>query len=306
MKSQCIVLAFCLLFLSFPVQAQDSTTANTAYQVLQFQNEGTARLGSGLAQIRIPKGFKYLDPKQSHYVLETLWQNPPSPTMGMLFPDYANDTFPATWAIEISYSDEGHVDDEDAADIDYEDLLEQMQEEAEDGNEARKEAGYQTISLLGWASTPFYDAKNKKLHWAKRLRFGTDSTETLNYNIRVLGKAGVLVVNAIGSPEDLPEIKQELDGILTAVDFTEGNAYADYKEGVDKKASYGIAGLIAGGILMKTGLLAKIGIFLLKFSKLIIVGLVAGASALWKWITGKKKNSGNNSAPQIGSEDPLA
>ena len=45
---------------------------------------------------------------------------------------------------------------------------------------------------------------------------------------------------------------------------------------------------------------------LLKFSKLIIVGLIAGASALWKWITGKKKDSGNDSTPQIGSEDPLA
>jgi uncharacterized membrane-anchored protein len=303
MKSQSILLAFYLLFFSFSLKAQDSTLS---FQVLRFQKEGTARLGSGLAQIRIPKGFKYLDPKQSHYVLETLWENPPSPTMGMLFPEYANDTFPATWAIEISYSDEGHVDDEDAADIDYDDLLEQMKDEAEEGNEARKQAGYQSISLLGWASTPFYDAKNKKLHWAKRIRFGTDSAETLNYNIRILGKAGVLVVNAIGSPEDLPEIKQELDGILTAIDFTEGNAYADYKEGVDKKASYGIAGLIAGGILMKTGLLAKIGIFLLKFSKLIIVGLIAGASALWKWITGKKKDSANDSTPQIGSEDPLA
>jgi uncharacterized membrane-anchored protein len=49
--------------------------------------------------------------------------------------------------------------------------------------------------------------------------------------------------------------------------FTTGNTYGEFNSSVDKVAAYGIAGLIAGGILAKTGLFAKIGILLLKFIK---------------------------------------
>ena len=47
---------------------------------------------------------------------------------------------------------------------------------------------------------------------------------------------------------------------------------------IDKVAEYGIGGLIVGGILAKTGMLAKIGIFLVKGWKIIaiaVVGLIA-------------------------------
>jgi uncharacterized membrane-anchored protein len=291
------IFPFLFLFLFSAVGfAQDSSSTQTL-RILSYQKSGTARLGTGLAEIKIPAGYKFLDAEQSNYVLTTLWGNPPSETFGMLFPDYASDTIPTTWAIEMSYSDEGHIDDGDAEDIDYDELLTGLQEGAAEETEQRKKEGYATYKLLGWASKPYYDSKNKKLHWAKRLKFDTDSSETLNYNIRILGKEGVLVLNAIGSPSDLDEINKDLPGILPSVNFVSGNTYADYKEGVDKKASYGIAGLIAGGILMKTGLLAKLGIFFAKFAKLIIVGLIAAFGGLWKWFKGR------NSSPEASVED---
>jgi uncharacterized membrane-anchored protein len=287
MTQNLLRLSFLFIF-SSTVFLFDSLGQSDSVKVLQFQKSGIAKLGTGLAEFSIPAGFKFLDPAQSAYVLQDLWGNPPSPTYGMIFPEYANDTFPTTWAIEISYSDEGHVDDGDASEIDYNDLLEQLKESAKEEGEARKSEGYPAYELLGWASPPFYDATNKKLHWAKLLKFDGDTTQTLNYNIRVLGRTGVLVLNAIGSPADLNEINQSLDGILKGVNFTKGNTYADYQEGIDKKASYGIAGLIAGGILAKTGILAKLGIFFAKFAKLIFIGIAAAAGGLWKWITGKK------------------
>jgi uncharacterized membrane-anchored protein len=211
----------------------------------------------------------------------------------MLFPEYANDTFPTSWAIEISYSDEGHIDDEDATDTVYDELLESLKESAKEETEIRKKEGYPTYALLGWASPPFYDAANKKLHWAKLLKFDSDSGQTLNYNIRILGRTGVLVLNAIGTPADLNEINQSLQPILKGVNFSKGNTYADYKEGIDKKASYGIAGLIAGGVLAKTGLLAKLGLFFVKFAKLIFLALAGAIGGLWKWFFGKKKEKEN-------------
>jgi uncharacterized membrane-anchored protein len=220
---------FALLVSSFFSIAQVDTvfsslpdTTKAKFDSLIFKT-GKVMLKDGLAELTVPTGFKYLDSEQSSYVLTQLWGNPESETMGMLFPEYANNYYPSTWAIEFSYDDEGHVKDDDAKDIKYDELLKTMQEETKASNEARVKEGYEAVELLGWASPPFYDKAAKKLHWAKRLKFGETDEETLNYNIRVLGRKGVLVLNAIGGMDDLTAIKSNINPILAAVEFTKGN-----------------------------------------------------------------------------------
>jgi hypothetical protein len=53
------------------------------------------------------------------------------------------------------------------------------------------------VHLIGWGALPYYEKNQHTLHWAKLLRFGDGLSETLNYNVRVLGRKGVLVFNAI-------------------------------------------------------------------------------------------------------------
>lgn len=239
---------------------------------------GKVLIQDGLAEINIPEGYKFLNAKQSKYVMSDLWGNPPSEVLGMLFPKDIHpisDNF--TYAVEITYSDEGYIDDEDAKDINYDDLLSEMKGDAETGNKERKKLGYPTIDLVGWASKPFYDQSNKKLHWAKELNFEGDSINTLNYNIRVLGKTGFLNLNAIGNMDVLPIFKNDVNEILNSVSFTDGNTYADFNPDVDKVAAYGIGGLIAGKLLAKAGFFALI----LKFWKVIAIA-VAGAFSLFK------------------------
>ena len=170
--------------------------------------------------------------------------------------------------------------DEDAAEIDYDGLLKEMQADTRDGNAARVEAGYDAVELLGWALPPRYDAANKKLHWAKLLRFGDATEPTLNYNARVLGRRGVLVMNVIGSAAQLPEIQAALGPIMAAVDFTTGHRYRDFDPGVDDMAAYGIGGLVAGKVLAKVGLFA----FILKGWKLILVAAIAAWTALKRFV----------------------
>jgi len=301
-----ILFLLTLLALSFlHVQGEEDSSAvvsddssviqlndSLSLQMLNYDTTGSVDLGSGLATFAIPVGFKYLNPAQSSYVLADLWGNPPSETNGMIFPADASPIYPATWAIEILYEEDGHVKDDDAKDIDYDDLLEEMQEQVKEINPQRKEAGYSTVELLGWASPPYYDEHTKKLHWAKRLQFENDSTETLNYNIRVLGRKGVLVLNAIGGMDQLYEIKTNIDAILASVNFTEGNRYEDFDESNDKIAAYGVGGLIAGGILAKTGLFAKIGLLFAKFAKVFIIGGIAAGGAIIRLFSGRKKDEG--------------
>jgi len=248
----------------------DSTISSMEY------DSGQVVLEKNLATIKVPRGFGYLKAADAQFILEKVWNNPIDvDVLGMLLPLNTDFYSSDSWAIIYTYAEDGHVNDDDAADIKYDELLEQMQKDVLEGNAERKEDGYPPMELIGWAKSPFYDKTNHKLHWAKELKFGDDSSHTLNYNIRMLGRKGVLVMNVIAGIEQLKLVEQNMPVILASTNFINGQRYEDFDEGLDKVAEYGIGGLIAGGILLKTGLLAKIGIFLLKGWKLITLGVVS-------------------------------
>ena len=188
-----------------------------------------------------------------------------------------------------------HTDD-DASKINYDDLLKQMQAGVAEENKTRKEKGYPTVDLVGWAAQPHYDSATHKLYWAKKLKFEGEDGDTLNYSIRMLGRKGVLELNAIASVDQLSEIDAQTPQILGMVDFKEGNRYADFDPKVDKVATYGIAALVAGGALAaaaKFGLLKGLWIFILAAKKFIIIGAVAVAAYFKKFF--KRDGSSPNS-----------
>lgn len=228
------------------------------------------------ATLNVPEDFYYLGPEDAEKVLVDVWGNPPGQdTLGMLFPADMTPFDAEAWAVTIEYEEDGYVSDEDAADIDYGDLLEQMQADARTASEQRVAQGYESIELVGWAAKPYYDAGTHKLHWAKEIKFGTAPDNTLNYNIRVLGRRGVLVLNFIAGVSQLPMIEQKLDTVLAMADFNQGSRYSDFNPGVDKVAAYGLGALVAGKVVAKTGLLAAALVFLKKFGVLIVVGIGA-------------------------------
>jgi len=264
------------------IQMIDSIDNSFNYQY------GEVVLEEGLATITVPEGYKFLDAEQSQYVLTDLWGNPPSESMGMLFPENMSPLSDSlTFAVEVVYSEEGYIDDEDAKELDYEELLATMQEDTEAINPERIEQGYEAVELVGWASAPFYDDATKKLHWAKELKFGDAPINTLNYNIRILGREGYINMNAIGDVDVLPVFNQDIDRILASVEFTEGNRYEDFNPDVDKIAAYGIGGLIAGKTLAKVGFFAMLA----KFWKVIALAVAGGFGLLRNVLFGSKKES---------------
>lgn len=244
--------------------------------------------GTDYATLIVPDGYKYLDAEQTEYVLTELWGNPSSGLgMGMLFPeDMSPVSQDLTFGVEIDYADEGYIEDDEAANLDYDDLLSEMQSDAAEINQARIEQGYEPVELVGWAAPPFYDAASKKLHWAKELKFGEDEVNTLNYNIRILGRQGYINLNAIGDIDVLPVFEQDVDAILASVDFVEGQTYADFNPDVDRVAAYGIGGLIAGKVLAKAGFFA----LLAKFWKLILLGIAGAFMAIKRMLFGGSDN----------------
>ncbi|QHG65888.1 DUF2167 domain-containing protein [Pseudomonas putida] len=254
---------------------QPHLTAEQWLATLKPQH-GNITLPSGIASLQLNNEFYYLSPDDTERLLTEGWGNPPGfKTLGMIIPNAVNPLADNGWGVIISYKNDGHISDDDAAKIDYADLLEQMKAEDEEDNKQRREEGYAGLTLLGWAEPPSYDQATHKMYWARELKAEDADQTTLNYSIRVLGREGVLELNAVAAMADLQTIKQETPKILAFTNFTDGNRYADYDAKTDKLAPYGLAALVAGGIAAKAGLFAKIGVALLAFKKFIVLGLVA-------------------------------
>ena len=90
-------------------------------------------------------------------------------------------------------------------------------------------------------------------------------------NVRILGRKGVLVLNAIATIPDLAFVQNDIPKVLDIVQFSDGHKYSDFDAAIDDVAAWTIGGLVAGKILAKVGFFAVI----LKFWKIIIVAIIA-------------------------------
>ncbi len=250
---------------------------------------GTIKIGNGIGVINVPPGFKYLDSIQAEKVLTDVWGNPKgtSKTLGFILPENQGILSDGSYVFNIEYEGIGYVKDDDADDIDYDELLETMKKEAKEESPQREKEGYPAIEMVGWASKPYYDKDRHILHWAKELKFGTDSINTLNYNVRVLGRKGVLILNAIATMKELPPVKASIPQVLNSVAFSDGYKYTEFDSSIDNVAAWTLGGLVAGKVLAKVGFFA----LLLKFWKLIAVGVVAAFSAVKKFLGFRKAKS---------------
>jgi len=247
---------------------------------LKWQSNSVA-LEGGSVNLNISKKFKFLNAEQSHFVIHDIWGNPPrEDVIGMIFPVNAGPFTDSSFAFIITYEQMGFVKDDDAEKIDYDDMMKEIKKAEPEVNQKRIQQGYPAIHFIGWAQKPYYDKTNKVLHWAKEMKFGDEPTNTLNYEVRVLGRKGVLSLTAISTMNELPLVNENIDEVLKMPEFTSGNSYKDFNPGTDKVAEYTIGALVAGGVLAKTGLLALIGKFFIVAWKFILLGI----AALWGFI----------------------
>lgn len=281
-----------LLLLPFPLHAEAPSPATDEQAQAAIEKflaslhfkDGKIDLPGGIATLNLPSSFRYLDPQDTEGVLTEAWGNPPgNSSLGMIVPTNTSLLSAEGWGVIITYDEDGHVKDDDADSIDYKELLEDMQKATQEANEERKKQGYDTLTLVGWAESPHYDKDTHKLYWAKELASEHATQHSLNYNIRVLGRQGVLVLNGVAGMSQIGQIRQEMQKVIAFTEFTSGNTYTDFNSSTDKTAAYGIAALVAGGAAAKMGLFAKLLALLLAFKKFVILGAIALAAGIKKF-----------------------
>jgi len=206
----------------------------------------------------------------------------------------------APWFVVIRYEDEGYIKDDEKLDAD--EILDAMKESQEQANEERVKRGFKALRIGGWTEAPHYDQAQHHLVWA--LNASTDDGTSVNYNTRVLGRRGFVSLNLVADPENLEASKPHVVKLLKNTAFKQGARYADFQEGTDKVAEYGLAGIVLGGAglgaakLAKVGLLAKAGKFLFAIliagKKFIIIAVIGLAVLLKKLFGGKGSSSDSN------------
>jgi len=265
-------------------QAEYLAWAQQLWESLDRQ-QGEIKLANGVATLYVPEDFYYLSPADAERVLVDVWGNLPGSgkdSLGLLSPAEITPFDKRSWAVTIEYDEDGYVSDEDADDIDYTELLDQMKEGTAEASAERVQQGYEPIELVGWASPPYYDKAAHKLHWAKEIRFGEQAENTLNYNIRVLGRKGVLILNFIAGMSQKEIIDSKLDTVLSMAEFDQGSRYEDFDPDIDTVAAYGLGALVAGKVAVKTGLLAAALLFLKKFGVIVVAGVAGVFGKIFK------------------------
>ncbi len=283
-------------------QTMESTaeefTAKLSYQ------QGKVHLPNGLVTLTIPTDFRYLDAEQAKRVLVKAWGNRPEAAqgvLGMIFPADLSPLDENGWGVAITYEEDGYVSDEGAEKINYDKLLQEMQERTREASKERVQQGYAPIEFVGWAEPPHYDRLTHKLYWAKELKFGNATSHTLNYNLRVLGRQGVLVLNAVATMDQLSLIKSAMPKVLPIIEFNEGHRYTDYLPGKDKAAGYGVAALVGGSAVVaaKAGLFKWLVVGLLASKKVVLISLVALGGLIKSFFSSRKVQSRSTSHTDV-------
>ena len=241
---------------------------------------GAVRLPSAHCVLNVPDGFVFLDSQSTKHLLVDYWDNPQEKLEGVLGTMVRADAgifHNVETAYVVSYDNCGYVSDEDAASIDYDALLKEMQNGVKEENK-NNPAG-QKWELLGWGWQPTYDSQKKVLAWSKHYRVDGEN-EVINYDVRVLGKAGFVVITAVASPEAKSQLMADNAAVINSITYDSGYKYSDFNPDTDHVAEWTIGGLIAGKVLAKAGIWAVLA----KFSKIIIIAIIGFFVAIRKKI----------------------
>ena len=287
MKSARLIAGLLGIAFAFAGVAYAADAGNDAEAIVRSLHPltGKVSIAKGIAEANLGENFRYLDQKDAATYLTKVLGNPPSAVEGidgMIIPTTQGEN----WFAVVSYSADGHVSDSDAATINYDDLLKQIQAGAVESSKQRRALGFKGLEIVGWAQKPYYDPATKKLYWAKSIRFDNEQGLTLNYDVRILGREGFVNINIVDDVQELAKINAQMPAILGMVEFTKTNTYTEYVQSTDRTAAYGIAGLIAGGVLAKVGFFKGLMVLLAASWKVIGVFLVAAAAGVSRFVKG--------------------
>ncbi|RZF64857.1 DUF2167 domain-containing protein [Sphingomonas populi] len=264
------------------VQAQRIPPELVTFEKGLHKQTGDVAIPAAHAQLHLGDRYYFVPADEAKTILTKVWGNPPQSAdgvLGIVF-EKGRTIFDNVWGAVVTYEDTGYVSDANAKSEDYNQVLESIRKGESEENTKRKQGGFPQLHLVGWAQPPAYDPASHALIWARDIRFSDSATDALNYDVRLLGRRGVLSLNMLSSMDHLSDVRAAAADFGKAAAFDRGSAYADFDKTIDKSAGYGLAGLVAAGagvvVAKKLGLLA----IALGFGKYLLAALAVGVAGM--------------------------
>ena len=281
------------------VPVDPKTEADAAFKAAEAaMTKGPADIKlADQAVLKIPEGHTFIPPVEAGRLLKVMGNRPGEGLLGLVMSMGKEEWFVVARNIKA-----GYIKDDDAKDWKADELLGSIKEGTEASNTERRSRGIREIDIIGWVQPPTYDAAAHRLVWSlssKEKGVQDTSDAGINYNTYALGRDGYISLNLVTSLKSIERDKPVAHGLLAALDFNEGKRYSDFNSSTDKVAEYGLAALVAGVAAKKLGLLAMIGVFLLKFWKIGLLAVV-GFGALAAKFFGRKKTADSGQPPPTG------
>lgn len=233
-----------------------------------------------LAEVKIPQGWTYTDADGTRTMLRAMGNLTGTTEAGSVFPGSDR------WFAVFEFDACGYVKDDEKSNLDADEIFETRLTANKEGNTVRKSRGLPALELVGWHTKPHYDETTHNLEWCLRLKAEGSQEEDLNYEVRLLGRTGVMNVTLVCGPSELDAALPEFRQLLADYSFSSGKDYGSWRSG-DKVAEYGLGALAAGGavaLAAKTGILGKLW-------KFIALGLAGVVTWLKRLFGGKGKTS---------------
>jgi uncharacterized membrane-anchored protein len=241
-------------------------------------------------RMALPAGYQFVPLAEAQRLMRAFGNRTGADFLGLVLPAGDSDG----WIAIVDFVKAGYVKDDDARNWKSDELLQQLKDGTEQANEDRRQRGFPEIEVAGWVEPPAYEEGTHRLVWSALARTkGAPATEgaSVNYNTYALGREGFYKLNLITGHDTIAADKQHAWKLLGALAYNDGKRYEDFNAATDHVAEYGLAALIAGVAAKKLGLLAVIGVALLKFWKLAALGFF-GVAALVGKLFGRGKKTG--------------
>jgi uncharacterized membrane-anchored protein len=139
---------------------------------------------------------------------------------------------------------------------------------------------------------PGYDAITHRLVWSllSRDKDQPDNTpKNINYNTYALGRDGYFSLNLLSGSERIASEKAAAHELLADLSYNAGKRYEDFSATTDRIAEYGLAALIGGIAVKKLGLFALFIAVVLKFAKVILIGVAVLGAGVMKFFRRKPR-----------------
>ena len=215
-----------------------------------------------LAKLKLPEGYVFANGDDTRKIMEYYGNQITDRELGYIAPQ------DQSWFMVFEFEETGYIKDDEKENLDQDAILDSIKEGTKQGNEWRKQNNIPEMEVVGWHTAPFYNAKTNNLEWG--IEFSSNGNQVINYNIRYLGRKGVMEVILVCNPDQLANAIEETQTLLVSYSFTKGNKYSEFVSG-DKMAKYGLSALVAGGTVAAA---AKSGL-LQRFWKIILVAFAA-------------------------------